>query len=217
MTRHRAIVPNSQPGDTASQNEVELPDGTIVPLDAKNNEELTQIAASVIGVDPQLLSVLDEEGNVQAPASPTPKQAKIIATPNYGGDIDFRQLKIDMLKALNSMSYSEAFELRLLEPDKHNPFRVYLELFGKLYIARVGLEDYPFTNKYPQVQFEQLLPPCPLHPANRHPNVDDSGHVCFGKTILIKGTRIVGLLNTLDNFLHDPKHKAGYSSSCRAA
>ncbi len=145
---------------------------------------------------------------MQPPASPVPRQAKLINTPSYGGYIDFRQLKIDMLKAFNAMSYSEAFELRLLEPNRHNPFRVYLELLGKIYIARVILEDYPFGGSWPKVKFEQLLPPCPQHPANVHPNVGSDGFVCFGKTPLVRGPHLVGFLNTLHNFLHNPNHKS---------
>ncbi len=216
MTRRHTSVPGSQPENNALQNEVELPDGTVLPLDAKNNEELTQLAAAVIGVDPSALSVTDEGGNVQPPASPVPRQAKLINTPSYGGYIDFRQLKIDMLKAFNAMSYSEAFELRLLEPNRHNPFRVYLELLGKIYIARVILEDYPFGGSWPKVKFEQLLPPCPQHPANVHPNVGSDGFVCFGKTPLVRGPHLVGFLNTLHNFLHNPNHKSGYPSSCKS-
>ena len=214
----RRTIPNPEPGNNAPQNEVELPDGTVLSLEAKSNAELTQLAASVIGVDPNALSVTDEEGNVQPPASPTPEQAKIIATPRYGGYIDFRELKIDMLSSLDSTSYSEGFKLALLAPDKHNPFRVYLELSGKWYIARVKLEEYPFTgNDWPKVKFEQLLPPCIKHPYSRHPNVDENGHVCFGSTSMLPDTRIVGLLNTLDNFLHYPNHGHGYASSCQAA
>jgi hypothetical protein len=216
MTRRHTSVPGSQPENNAPQNEVELPDGTVLPLDAKNNEELTQLAAQVIGIDPSALSVTDEGGNVQLPASPVPRQAKLVNTPRYGGYIDFRQLKVDMLKALNSFSYSEAFELRLLEPAKHNPFRVYLELLGKIYVARVTLEDYPFAGSWPKVKFEQLLPPCPHHPANTHPNVNSDGFVCFGYTPVVHGTRLVGLLNTLDNFLHNPNHKSGYPTSCKS-
>src|SRR2546430_6982359 len=107
MTRRSTGVPGSQPENNAPQNEVELPDGTVLSLEAKSNAELTQLAASVIGVDPNALSVTDEEGNVQPPASPTPEQAKIIATPRYGGYIDFRELKIDMLSSLDSTSYSD--------------------------------------------------------------------------------------------------------------
>ncbi len=217
MTRRRSIVPGSQPEDNASQSEVELPDGTVIPLDAKSSEELTRLAAQTIGVDPSQLSVLDEEGNIVPPSAPAPKQGKILPQPVFGGNIDFRELKIDMIAALDSMGYGEGFEIRLLEPHKHNPFRVYLELNGKLYAARVTLHDYPFMGNWPKVKFEQLLPPCPMHPLNRHPNVDENGWVCFGDTKVIPDIRIVGLLNVLDSFLHSPNHRHGFGSSCRAS
>jgi hypothetical protein len=218
MTRRHGNVPGSQPGNNAPQSEVELPDGTVIPLDAKSNEELTQLAAQVIGVDPGQLSVLDEEGNVQPPASPTPKQAKVIATPEFGGYINFRELKIDQISSLDSFSYSGGFRLSLLEPNKQNPFRVWLELDGKWYSARVTLNEYPFySGSWPSVKFEQLLPPCPKHPGNRHPNVSDIGNVCFGNTRVLPDTRIVGLLNTLDSLLHNPNHGHGFGGSCRVS
>ncbi len=193
--------------------EVEMPDGEIETIDADTVRNLKRKISEIIGTVEDDIGITDDEGNVVPNSQTPPETALVVPKPRWGGTLDELALAEDMLEALEDDEYNDLFSIKLFEPNVFNPFRLYLYDDGEEWPVKVKLHSYPIETN-PTVTFDQRIPPCPEHGGSWHPNIYDSGKVCWGSASVLPGTTITGLVNTLLALLHNPYHPAKIPGRC---
>lgn len=129
--------------------------------------------------------------------------------------INILNLGQDLFEAKDAKGYDEQFRVKLLSLDDINPFRAYLHYQDDWWPILVTLDTYPISTK-PTVKFEGRLPACPKHPQSWHPNLFNSGEICWGEVAVFPEMRVVGLLHMLYGMLHNPNHFSPVPGRCNA-
>lgn len=123
--------------------------------------------------------------------------------------VDSVYLGEDLLAAQESMDYNKKFYVKLIRRGVVNPMRAYFYYQATWWGARVNFKSYPIgsTSELPEVKFDRV-PPCPDHARSWHPNIYDTGAVCWGSISLLPDTRVIGVLQAVACLLVAANHSS---------
>jgi len=195
--------------------QVEMPDGRMWPFRAKTTADLKKHVADVFGIDPDGVALLDSSGRPIPDNQPPPPNVQAVPKPEWGSVASSgeRALMQDLLRAQDALGYRSQFKIYLIGPDIFSPVRVYFSVSGVWWPTLVYLDTYPLTT-LPVVCFDRVIPPCPLHPRSWHPNIYDTGQICWGNASLLPSMSIIGLLNMTSWLLKSPNHESIVRGHC---
>jgi hypothetical protein len=198
-----------------SDHQVEMPDGRLRPYSAKTTADLKKRVAAAFGIEPDGIALLDSGGRPIPDNQPPPPNVQAVPKPEWGSDEHSSEYAFlqDVLMAQDAVGYQSQFYIRLIARDVCNPFRVYFYANDFWWPSLIRFDTYPITT-LPRVRFDRLVPPCPIHAQSWHPNIYDTGDVCWGDVCLLPGTGIIGILNMVSYLLHSPNHQSVVHGRC---